>query len=71
MCLAIMAGSALVFESIIDRVMLVVTEAAGEGVHVQVIEEHTQNRMPLIPYLSANGNGLSMEPVIGSGFTSR
>ena len=42
--LAIMAASTLVFESIIDRIMLVVTEAAGEGAHVQVIEEYTQNR---------------------------
>ncbi len=39
-----MAGGALVFESIIDRVMLVGTEAASEGVHVQVIDEYTQNR---------------------------
>ena len=44
-----MAGSTLVFECIIDRVMLVVTEAAGEGVHVQVIEEYTQNRNAFDP----------------------
>jgi len=42
--LAIMAGSALVLESVINRVMLVVTEATSEGVHVQVIEEYTQNQ---------------------------
>ena len=38
-----MAGGALVFESIIDRVMLVGTEAASEGVYVYAIEECTQN----------------------------
>ena len=48
-CLAIMAGGTLVFEGIIDRLMLVITEAAGEGVHVQVIEEHTQNRNAFDP----------------------
>lgn len=32
--LVIMAGGTLVFESIINRVMLVGTEAASEGVHV-------------------------------------
>ena len=46
-----MAGGTLVFESIIDRVMLVVTEAAGEGVRVQVIEEYTQNRNAFYPVL--------------------
>jgi hypothetical protein len=47
--LAIVAGGALVFESIFNRVMLVVTEAAGEGVRVQVIEEYTQNRNAFDP----------------------
>ena len=47
--LAIMAAGTLVFESIIDRVMLLVTEAAGEGAHVQVIEEYTQNRNAFDP----------------------
>ena len=32
--LSIMTNGTLVFESIIDRVMLVVTEEANEGVHV-------------------------------------
>ena len=44
-----MAGGTLVFESIIDRVMSVKTEAAGEGVHVQVIEEYTQKRNAFYP----------------------
>ena len=47
--LSIMAGGTLVFESIFDRVMLVVTEAASEGVHVQVIEKYTQDRNTFDP----------------------
>lgn len=44
-----MAGGTLVFESIINRVVLVGTETASEGVHVQVIEEYTQNRNAFDP----------------------
>ena len=39
-----MAGSTLVLESSIDGIALVVTEAANEGVHVQMVEESTQDR---------------------------
>ena len=44
-----MAGGALVLESIIDRVMLLGTEAASEGLHVQVIDEYTENRNAFDP----------------------
>jgi len=44
-----MVGGALVLESAINRVLLVVTEEASEGVHVQVIEEYTQNRYAFDP----------------------
>jgi len=61
---AIMAGGTPVFESITDRVILVVTEVASEGVHVQVIEGYTQNR----PVFIHEREG---ELMLGSGGTSR
>lgn len=39
-----MALETLMFESIINRDMSFFTEVTCESVHVQMIEEHTQNR---------------------------